>query len=385
MLLLGPPRHPGRSRLLRRALAVSGAVSTLALLPGAGLTSAPAFAAPVFATPVTVVLPADATAPTAPGVMTFGVQASSATTPDSRPHFSYTARPGVRILDYLAVSNYSLEPVTLHLYAGDAFTNSDGGFDLTPSADKPRDLGAWATIGNPSVTLAPRTRSILPFRLEVPANAAPGDHTGGIIASLTLTNRDKKGDVVTVEHRLAERIYLRVPGVQRPSLAVQELTAAYVNNLNPLGQGLLRTRYRLVNDGNVRLGAQLTASVSDAFSSHPLGAGQHIPELLPGSSISITATQANQFPLFHATAQVRVEPVNLGAPSDVKGAVVTASVGVLTLPVSALAAVAALFAAGAAARLWTRSRFNRAPRGAHTGGRHSPSASGSHTTKVKVG
>ena len=392
MLLLGPPHHLGRSRLLPRrllrALAASGAVLTFGLLgaglPGAAALAAPALAAPVFAAPTAAPLPAGVTAPTTPGVMTFGVQASSATTPDSRPHFTYTARPGVRILDYLAVSNYSVEPVTLHLYAGDAFTNNDGGFDLTPSADKPRDLGAWATIGNPSVTLAPRTRSILPFRLEVPANASPGDHTGGIIASLTLTNRDKKGDVVTVEHRLAERIYLRVPGAQRPSLAVQELAAAYEKNLNPLGQGLLRTRYRLVNDRNVRLGAQLSANVSDAFASHPLGTGQHIPELLPGSSISITAAQAGQFPLLRATAHVRVEPVNLGAPGDVKGAVVTASVGVLTLPVSALVTVAALLTVGAAARQWTKSRINRAPRGAPSSPRHSRSTGGSHASTVKA-
>ena len=378
MLLLGPRCRPTRRSALSRSLAAAGAVLALGLLPGAG----PAGAAVLPAAQL-VGLPLDASAPQDAGISTFGVQASSATLPDARPHFTYTAVPGAVINDFLAVSNYSTGSVSLHLYAGDAFTNNDGGFDLTPAAQKPRDIGAWATIGNANITLASRTRSILPFRLVVPADAKPGDHTGGIIASLSITNRDKSGDVVTVEHRLAERIYLRIPGVQRPHLSVQDLGASYDNNLNPFGTGRVTARYRLVNDGNVRLGAKLSASLSDPTGSGPLGAGQAIPELLPGSSLAVTAVQAARVALFHATAHIRVEPVNLGSPGDSKAPVVLASADVWALSSSALAALLALILL-LITGLVLRARRHRRPTGSHARSKSGgPTRSPSHS-KVEV-
>ena len=359
-------------------MAVVGLLLALGLLPGAG----PASAAVALAAPLSG-LPLDVTAPADPGISTFGVQASSATTPDTRPHFSYTAVPGAVINDFLAVSNYSTGSVSLHLYAGDAYTNNDGGFDLTPAAQQPRDIGAWATVGNANLTLASRTRSILPFRLVVPADATPGDHTGGIIASLSITSRDKSGDVVTVEHRLAERIYLRVPGIQRPHLSVRDLGAVYDNNLNPFGTGRVTARYRLVNDGNVRLGATLSATLSDPTRSGPLGGGQVIPELLPGSSIGVTAAQAALVPLFYATAHVRVEPISLGAAGDGKAPVVTASADIWTLSSSALAALlaaAVLLITG----LVLRGRNRRRPTGSHARPKHGAPTRSPSRSKVEV-
>lgn len=375
MLLLGSPGSP--SRVLPRLLAGTGALLVLGLGSGVGLTNAAALSAPPR-------FPPAIDAPVLPATTTFGVQASSELLPDSRPHFAYTALPGVSITDFLAVSNYSNAPVSLQLYAGDAFTNSDGGFDLTPSASKPRDIGSWVTLGNPGVTLAPRTRSILPFRLVVPADASPGDHTGGVIASLTTTSRGTTGEMVTVEHRLAERIYLRVPGAQRPRLSVVDLGADYRSNLNPFGRGLATARYRLVNTGNVRLGAKLSATVSDVSGSRVLGHGQDVPELLPGSSLAVNAGQVELLPLGRATARIRVEPVNLGAATDAKGPVVTASVDVWTVPVSVLAGLGALAAAGVAASalLRGRLRLRRRPTGSHASRTPAGSTGPAHARKV---
>jgi hypothetical protein len=300
--------------------------------------------------------------PPAAKPLTFGVQASSRTKPDTRPHFAYTAVPGGQIVDYLAISNYSDAPVSLRVYAGDAFTNADGGFDLTPSQQQPRDLGKWVSVGNPRVTLAARTRAILPFRLAVPANASPGDHTGGIIASLSTTSRGKSGDVVTVEHRLAERIYLRVPGALRPSLIVQRLSASYRGTTNPAGRGEAVLSYRITNDGNLRLGASVTADASNVFGSRAAGTAQSIPELLPGSSITLTSTAAGVIPALRGIAHVRVTPVRLGAASDPSASPAEGAKGFWTIPVSLLVIIVMLVVTAVV----LRRRAARHPGGAHS-------------------
>jgi hypothetical protein len=296
-----------------------------------------------------------------PAILTFGVQASSRTTPDKRPHFAYTAVPGGQIVDYLSVSNYSTQPLSLRLYAGDAFTNSAGGFDLTPGQAKPRDLGSWVSLGNPRVTLAPRTRSILPFRLVVPAQASPGDHTGGIIASLTTTSRDKRGDVVTVEHRLAERIYLRVPGALRPSLSLTALAVGYTGSTNPFGRGRGTVAYVLSNNGNVRLGAKLSSSVDNLLGQQNTRTQASVPELLPGSSLTLTGDFAHVWPLLRATAHVRALPVSLDEKAGDAGPRVETRHGFWTIPWSLLAPVSALVVLG----LVLRRRAASAPAAAH--------------------
>jgi hypothetical protein len=296
------------------------------------------------------------TASSDPQLLTFGVQAASRTKTDGRPHFSYSVVPGAQVTDYLAVSNYSSAPVSLHLYAGDAFTNPDGGFDLTSSRDRPRDVGAWSRIGNPNVTLAPRTRSILPFRITVPANASPGDHTGGIIASLSTTQRDRKGDVVTVEHRLAERVYLRVPGALRPGLSVVRLDGAYAGTLNPFGRGTATVRYRVTNTGNVRLGARIDATVSNLLGSRRAGSAREVPELLPGSSLSFEAAAGKVVPLLRAGAHVVVHPLALTGSGDRAVPEARAASGFWTIPWPLIALLAVLGLTVAAARRRASSR-----------------------------
>lgn len=308
------------------------------------------------------------TASTNPRVLTFGVQAATRTKPDSRPRFIYAAVAGARITDYLSVSNYSGAPLSLRLYAGDAFTNTDGGFDLTPSQAKPRDIGSWVTIGTSRLTLAPRTRSILPFRLIVPAGVSPGDHTGGLIASLTTSERNRRGDLVTVEHRLAERIYLNVPGALRPGLAVTQVHPSYAGTSNPFGRGRAGVTYRLSNIGNVRLGARISTTVDNVLGSSRAGAVRTVPELLPGSSLLLSGEGGHLVPLVRAQGRIDVEPLDEGGRAGVAAAPTSASAGFWTVPWSGLALLLVI------ALSWfvLRRRAQRRPVAGHVKPRRAP-------------
>ncbi|MFD0638853.1 WxL protein peptidoglycan domain-containing protein [Catenulispora yoronensis] len=198
----------------------------------------------------------------APGTSTFGIQPKP--NPNERAAFSYNANAGASVKDTVVVSNFGDQPLTLHVYANDAINTSDGGFDLRPSAEPPKDSGAWVKFDDPKPfqIVPPKSKVELPFTLSVPANATPGDHAAGIVAALTMPSTDGKGNRVNVEQRVGSRIYLRVAGDLKAQLAVTHAVATYHGTWNPLGSGTADITYLITNTGNVRLGAAQSVHVT---------------------------------------------------------------------------------------------------------------------------
>ncbi|MEV7281492.1 DUF916 domain-containing protein [Streptomyces sp. NPDC093111] len=340
-----------------RRPAAALAACLLAALPAAPAAAAPAMA-PAQA-PASPALPGDGgTGRT--GRTTFGVQPSSAKKPDARPHFSYGATPGAVVKDHLAVFNYGTAPLTLRVYAQDAFTTADGGFDLYAANRRPTGVGAWVGLRAGEVTVPARSHTVVPFTLTVPPGATPGDHTGGVVASLSGVRTDRKGSKVTVDQRVGARIYVRVAGELAPRLAVEDLHTTYQGTANPFGQGEATLTYTVRNTGNVRLAARQTVEVRD-----PLGGSaevtrvRDIPELLPGDSVRVTASATGVLPAFSDTTTVTVDPAPVRG--DIKHRIlprVTRTAGFTAVPWAALALLL-LLASGAAALLTVRRRRRR--------------------------
>ncbi|MFI1394967.1 WxL protein peptidoglycan domain-containing protein [Streptomyces sp. NPDC020681] len=281
-----------------RRIAAVLAACLLAVLPAtAGAASA--------ATPAPAGRPADG----GQGRTTFGVQPSSAKKADARPHFSYGATPGAVVKDHIAVFNYAKEPLTLRVYAGDAFTTADGGFDLFAAKHKSTDVGSWVKLGKNVLSVPGRSHVIVPFTLSVPAGATPGDHTGGIVASLSAVRTDKKGSKVAVDQRVGARIYLRVAGDLKARLAVEDLNTSYHGTANPFGTGSATITYTVRNTGNVRLAAHQVVRVRDLFGGGAKVSGvRDLTELLPGDAVKVTATATGVLPAMRDTTTVLVDP-----------------------------------------------------------------------------
>ncbi|MFK4223439.1 hypothetical protein [Streptomyces sp. NPDC019890] len=243
------------------------------------------------------------------GRTTFGVQPSAAKKPDARPNFSYGATPGAAVKDHIAVFNYGKEPLTLRVYAGDAFTTADGGFDLFAADHKSTDVGSWVKLGKNLLSVPGRSHVVVPFTLAVPRNVTPGDHTGGIVASLSAVHSDKKGSKVAVDQRVGARIYLRVAGELAPRLTVEDLHTTYHGTANPFGTGSATVTYTVRNTGNVRLAARQAVGVRDLFGGGAKVANpRDITELLPGAAVKITASATGVLPAVRDTTTVRVDP-----------------------------------------------------------------------------
>lgn len=247
---------------------------------------------------------------TAGGRATFGVRPTGKNGPDNRPTFAYAATPGGIFSDQVEISNAGTKPLTLKVYASDAFTPRTGGFDLLAAGKTSADAGTWVSLAKSSVTVPARGRVVLPFTLKVPTGATPGDHSAGIVASLTSVGNDARGNKVAVDQRVGARVYLRVSGALEPRLTVEGLTTTYHPTANPFAGGRTTLTYRVRNTGNVRLGAHQKVTVGTLWGTHTTADGvADVPEILPGDAVDMTAEVKTGFPAFWLTGSVTADPM----------------------------------------------------------------------------
>ena len=235
-----------------------------------------------------------------------------------RANFVVEADPGETVRDSLVVENLGSVELVLGVYASDAFNTVDGELDLLPADEEPVDVGSWVTFEHPSVTVPPGGTIEVPFTVTVPDDAPSGDHVGGVLTSLTVTEPDAQGNRVRIERRLGTRLYLRVSGELEPALSFTSLEVDHSPSWNPFAAGSMTVRYRVENTGNVRLRATRAVRVDGAMGSTDRTVeGADLPELVPGGSLELTQAVEGVWPGFGTTVEVELEPYDpSGAPLD---------------------------------------------------------------------
>lgn len=274
----------------------------------------------------------------------------------NRPSLSYEVAPGSVINDAVTLYNYSNVQLNFRLYATDAFNNADGGFDALAGDQKPKDVGTWVDLPQLNITVPARKQAKVPLMIKVPATARPGDHAGVVLASNSVPGIGPNGKTITVDRRTGPRVYIRVAGPLTPEVAVVNIHSVYHPSLNPFG-GTVHLSYRIVNRGNVRLGARQQISVGGLL---PLaGKTRHpkdLPELLPGQGAQVTAA----FPGVPAgvidTSTVRVDPLPVAGAALGKPASRTERHRMLAIPLSVIAVVLIAILLIAARRSYLRHR-----------------------------
>lgn len=240
--------------------------------------------------------------------LTWSVQPAGEDGADGRSHWDLEMDPGETVEDAAQLNNFSDEAVTFQVYSHDAINSPDGGFTLQPADAEPVDVGAWVALDE-EVTVEAGESATVPFSLTVPPDATPGDHAGGIVASVTSETTDAQGQRVLVDNRVGSRIYLRVAGDVNPALEVTNLDVSFDRSWVPFTTGVATVTYEVHNAGNVRLSGE------QAISGHGLfGLGDHtvgldpVGEVLPGESVTVTEQVDGILPLFRVTEEVLVTP-----------------------------------------------------------------------------
>ena len=272
---------------------------------------------------------------------------------DDRSRFSYQVAPGQHLEDFYVVRNTGTTPQDMKVFATDAYNTDDGSYGLLDTDATPVDAGAWVTFADGAtqltIPLDAGQSQLVPFELDVPADASPGDHAAGIVVSVTAP----AGEIL-VDRRIATRIYVRVPGDIQAALTISSLTASYDAELNPF-DGASTLSYTVTNNGNVALAANVVVGVKTYFgiSAAPIVRNE-LTEMLPGSSRAMTTTVPGVAQLGYLDPHVSLAPtVDKGALDPGPLRTVERDTVLLAVPWWLLAI---LVAAGA---VWLLIRFRR--------------------------
>lgn len=301
--------------------------------------------------------PVDPTAPDS-SRQTWAVVPASPEGPDGRAQLEYVAQPGTAAVDHVAVRNFGTEPLTVDLYAQDAATSRDGAFDLLAGDETARTIGSWIALDADTVTIEPRSAVVVPFTIDIPADAEPGDHAGGIVA----VNAVDAADGSSTQYRVGTRVYTRVAGAVDPALTVERIDGAFEAPLSPFPVGTVPVGATLVNTGNIRLTPEAVVRATSLFgwwsAEVPLSG---IPEILPDAASAASGAFQDVPALGPLWVTVEVPSVTSSGQELVES-VRTESVTVVVwaVPWIALAAVALLLVAAATAVVNLRRR-RRAP------------------------
>jgi hypothetical protein len=195
------------------------------------------------------------------------VSPPNATVP--RTDFSYVLHPGARLVDEVALSNLSDTPQRFLLYASDGYDLKNGGyFVLEPRTVRPTGVGAWVHLVTNAYTVPPRMTATIPFSLDVPPNAPPGDHAGGIVALDVTPQPTKQGKVtVNIRRGIGIALYVRVIGPLHPGIVITTVGATTSQPALDFAQGTSSAvvYFTVKNVGNVDLRGVATAKVTDLF------------------------------------------------------------------------------------------------------------------------
>jgi hypothetical protein len=285
----------------------------------------------------------------APQPASFAVQPSGPNGPGGRDYFIYTLKTGQLFGDIVSISNLSDERATFVIYATDALNTRDGGFALLREEETPTDVGTWIRLGATQYTVDPGSRVDIPFSLEVPDDATPGDHAGAIVAQqIPEQGAEGDGTRLDVRVRIGARVYVRVDGILSPSLTIEDFSIDYDTPANPFGTNLARVQYTVRNTGNIRLSTVAELEIEGLF-----GMGRkelperQIPELLPGSSLQIAETVRDVRPLVRQTTRLEITAI----AEDVD---VERSIGRWTIPWLAVVIPLVLIGAYVGYRVWRK-------------------------------
>ncbi|MBU6316685.1 MAG: DUF916 domain-containing protein, partial [Acidobacteria bacterium] len=264
----------------------------------------------------------------------------------TRPNLTYSVTAGDVVKDKVTVYNFGNVPLNLNVYPVDAFNNVDGKFDVRPAADEPVDVGAWVELDQNLVTVMPGRQVTIPFTITVPADAAPGDHAGAIMASSTEFGQAEDGQAIALDRRTGTRLYMRVAGDVTEDVRLTRVSAEYQHRvLEPFVAGDATVKVRLENRGNTRVGGAVTVEVAG-----PFGLGTQrlvlddVDEVLPGQKFEIEAKVPGVRALLFGSASARFEPSSSSGSATSVGedSFFAAPIGLLVVVLAALVGVLVL-------------------------------------------
>ncbi len=217
----------------------------------------------------------------------------------TRSYFILDGKPDTTVQNGIRIKNTGAATGTVTLYAVDATTGQNSGLVYNAQDVPSHDVGSWVHLAQQQLTLAPGQIKDVPFQVDIPKGARPGQHIGGIVAkSVVQASTQKSTFHVDVQSLSIVAVQLNVAGPQEDRLAMTGVQASGANgyqniliNLSNTGTSLLKphgTLQVLDAQGNIlqNLTIKLDTFLPDTtinypvyMQNHPLVAGTYTIDL----------------------------------------------------------------------------------------------------------
>jgi hypothetical protein len=277
----------GRGALLA---ALSAGVLLTTAVPSQAAQSRPAATAqpakkPVKKPPVTAAKGCPANMRSVAG---FGIEPTPEPGLQKQPEdFSLTVIAGKSYVESVSIANCTATKQKFWLYAADAYTLPKGGsFAVEPLNHRMRDVGTWVSQLPTQLVIPALEQANLRFVIQIPDNATPGVHAGGIVVESQTPHLFQVNPSLRIKSytQLFSRVYLTVEGQISPGFAVSGITVSHpVPPVPLLTKRSGAIAFTVSNTGNVIIAPQAKVTVSGMFGTSFSKTYPITGQILPGS------------------------------------------------------------------------------------------------------
>lgn len=172
--------------------------------------------------------------------------------------FIHTLEPGEKQEEGVLLVNNSSEKKSLQVYAVDSVVSSGGSFACRQMVENRVGVGAWIELADSEVTLNPGANEIVDFSINVPKNAAVGEHNGCIVIQ-EKKESDQEQAGVNLSFRTGLRVAVTIPGEIVKKLEISSLDIEKQDN------GSFNVKPAVKNLGNVSIDADIKVVTKNIF------------------------------------------------------------------------------------------------------------------------
>jgi hypothetical protein len=197
--------------------------------------------------------------------VSFGIRPTKAYEGNPEPfgYFVHSLAPGESLSDEAMVMNSSDQPLVLRLYAADATTALNCGTAFANEGQEGNGVARWLSPSLSEIALEPGEERVVPFTIEVPQDASPGQHVAGLVVEAVPGGEaaaSSEGDAqftVQVVRRAGVAVVIDVPGPHGAGLEITDIRlkeqgdrgATFVLSVRNTGNVFVRGEGSLVIDG----------------------------------------------------------------------------------------------------------------------------------------
>lgn len=176
--------------------------------------------------------------------------------------FIYNLDKGEGKDDKVVVENLGDSPLEIKIYPVDATTTSDGAFALRNEDEPKEDIGGWVKLSASELSLNPKEKKVVDFRIDIPKDVVVGEHIGGIVVE---NKAIKMGKQLNLKTRVGVRIYETVPGVTQKKVNLTDINAkGFYNSIASVFYNW-SLQYKISNEGNVQISPETQVSVDSPW------------------------------------------------------------------------------------------------------------------------